>query len=132
MIAIPIEENNIPLLHGTNGKFVANVEVVHPNDPIPNSNTAITAAAFTADGKAAIGNDVSLGVSAATTVTLAALFEGDQPVLQMAAPGRKPKKVLTPSELAEQFRELQRLREKVRALEQSPSRPRRTVQSDAK
>jgi hypothetical protein len=50
---------------------------------------------------------------------LAALFEGDQPVLQMAAPERKPKKVLTPGELAEQFRELQQLRKTVRELEQS-------------
>jgi hypothetical protein len=72
---------------------------------------------------------------------LAALFEGDhpdQPVLSMAASENERKRILTLSELAEQFRELQRLRAKVRALAQSPSgqtafgRTGRTVQSDAK
>jgi hypothetical protein len=62
----------------------------------------------------------------------------DQPVLPMAASEKEPKRVLTLSELAEQFRELERLREKVRALEQSASdrtafgRTGRTAQSDAK
>jgi hypothetical protein len=39
----------------------------------------------------------------------------------MAASEKEPKRMLTLSELAEQFRELERLREKVRALEQSAS-----------
>jgi hypothetical protein len=62
----------------------------------------------------------------------------DQPVLPMAASEKEPKRMLTLSELAEQFRELERLREKVHALEQSASdrtafgRAGRTAQSDAK
>jgi len=55
----------------------------------------------------------------------------------MEASEKRRQKLLTISELAEQYRELQRLREKVRALEQSPSsetafgRNGRTVQDDA-
>ena len=76
MIPISVDESNIPLLHGVNGAFTANIDVVAPSDPLPISSTAIAAASFNASGKAAIGNDVSLGVSASTSVTLAALFKG--------------------------------------------------------
>jgi hypothetical protein len=72
---------------------------------------------------------------------LAALFEGEHPISRYCRwqlQKKGPKRVLTLSELAEQFRELERLREKVRALEQSASdrtafgRTGRTAQSDAK
>src|SRR5215472_176887 len=75
MIPIFIDENQIPLLHGANGKFRADVDVLSVDKPFPVSSSAIAAASFSADGKASIGNDVSLGVSASTSVTLSALFK---------------------------------------------------------
>jgi len=71
MIPFSIDEEQIPLLHGANAKFSVNINAASPDDPYPVSATAITAASFSADDKAAIGNDVSLGVSASTSVTLA-------------------------------------------------------------
>ncbi len=75
MTPISISEDKIPLLHGADGKFTADVNVVSPANPLPESATAIAAVSFSADGKASIGNDVKLGISASTSVTLAALFK---------------------------------------------------------
>ena len=75
MALIPISEDQIPLFHGVNGKFAANVNVEAPTDPLPVSATAIADVSFGADGKTSIGNDVSLGVSASTSIKLAALFK---------------------------------------------------------
>ena len=46
-----------------------------PPIPFLSAQTAIAKAAFSADGKAALGNDVSLGLSAGTSVTVAALLK---------------------------------------------------------
>jgi hypothetical protein len=75
MTPISIAEDQIPLLHGANGKFTANVDVVSPASPLPVSATAIADVSFSGDGKTSIGNDISLRVSASTSVKLATLFK---------------------------------------------------------
>jgi hypothetical protein len=75
MPQVSINEDKIPLLHGFNGKFTANVNAVLPTDPFPVSANAIASIQFSADNKVSIGNDVSLGISASTSATLAALFK---------------------------------------------------------
>jgi hypothetical protein len=75
MNQISISEDQIPLLHGANGKFTADVDVASPTDPLPVSATAIADASFSATDKASLGNDVSLGGSASISVKLAALFK---------------------------------------------------------
>jgi hypothetical protein len=72
---LEITQDQIPLWQGANGKFQADVNVPAPTDPLPVSANAIASLSFSAAGKAALGKDVSLGVSASTSVKLAALFQ---------------------------------------------------------
>lgn len=75
MSQIDIDKSQIPLWKGATGKFQAEVNVPAPNQPLPVSASAIAGVSFSADGQAAIGKDVSIGVSAQTSLTLAALFQ---------------------------------------------------------
>jgi hypothetical protein len=75
MSSFAFSNDNIPLLHGATGKFEGNVDVPTLASPLPVSATAIATASFSASGNAAIGNDVSVGLTASTSVTLAALFK---------------------------------------------------------
>jgi hypothetical protein len=75
LIPVSIPEERIPLLHGANGKFIASLDVGSTADPFPVSPNAIAKAGFSADGKTTLGNDIALGLSAGTSVTLAAVFK---------------------------------------------------------
>src|ERR1039457_6526536 len=75
MKQIEIAKDQIPLWHGANGKFQLDVDVPLPTDPLPVSATAIASVSFSADGTTSIGGDVTLGVTAQTSLKLAALFK---------------------------------------------------------
>src|SRR6478735_4842376 len=88
-----IDKDQVPLWKGAKGKFQADVNVGAPTDPLPVSASAIAGLTFSADGETAIGSDVKVGISASTSLTLAALFKEQTG----AAPGLVTEFDLTPA-----------------------------------
>ena len=70
-----IDKDRVPLWKGAAGKFQADVNVGAPTDPLPVSASAIAGLTFSAQGTTAIGSDVKVGISASTSLKLAALFK---------------------------------------------------------